>query len=52
MEVAPTGVYVILGKVKENPIISREEFLQMAEGGRMQALGFAFEESSFDFLKI
>jgi hypothetical protein len=51
-QIAPFGTYVILGKVIENPIISRDDFIKMASEGRMQTLGFAYDKSFFNFIQI
>ena len=51
-ELFPDGVFVCLGKILQNPIISKKEFIAMAVGERMNMVGFALNLDHFTFMEI
>ncbi len=46
------GFFVFLGKIVNDPIISKEEFLTMATSERMNMIGFALTLDHFAFMEI
>ncbi len=52
MELLPVGFYVLLGKVVEDPVISRKAVLEQIVTERVCALGFALSKDHFHLLDI
>ena len=46
------GIFVCLGKIVKDPIISKEEFITRATSERMDMIGFAFSLDHFAFMEI
>jgi hypothetical protein len=52
MDLLPSGVYAVLGKLVQNAIISKEEVIAMAMGQRMHKVGFALHGSHFRQVEV
>ncbi|MCH9621983.1 MAG: hypothetical protein S4CHLAM20_14160 [Chlamydiia bacterium] len=49
-ELLPEGFYVILGVLLDDPVISKETFIQMAETDNPFLIGFAYSLKHFEFV--
>lgn len=51
-EFLPEGVYAYLGKVVEDPFISRKDIIEEIQAGTISAAGFAYDKKHFDIIEI
>jgi hypothetical protein len=51
-ELLPQGIYVQLGRVVKDPLISRDRCIKMALEGNVGKCGFAFKKEHFAFLDM
>jgi hypothetical protein len=52
MDLLPEGLYVLLGKVLEEPKVTREEIIEQIHAARVSVAGFAYSADHFDFIEI
>jgi hypothetical protein len=48
----PEGVYVILGALIENPVMTKNEFIDLSFEKETFKVGFSFEMDAFEFLEV